>query len=308
MSPEIDRYVADPDWGILIVLYLFLGGLAAGAYVTATFADLFGDANDRRSARAGYYLALPLLGVCGLLLIADLGRPERFWHMMIQSNTGWPMFKWWSPMSAGSWALSIFGGFSFVSWICAMAEDGQPGFNQLAPQAARLRHSFAGLVIATGGTLSAFFVASYTGVLLSSSNQPIWANTTWTGALFLASALSTGVAAIVVWNRRLGNSLPHDSMARLESFDAWAIGLELLLLTIFIASLGRHAAGALSSWPGILVPTVVIPVGLIAPLALRHFRRSNASIINSLLVLIGGFALRAAVGGMPASFLLARHH
>ena len=44
----------------------------------------------------------------------------------------------------------------------------------------------------------AFFLGSYTGILLTSSNQPLWANTTWLGALFLASALSTGLATLIL--------------------------------------------------------------------------------------------------------------
>ena len=101
MNLELNTSVADPGWHGLIVWYFFLGGIAAGAYVMAALADLFGDADDRPGVRVAYYLAFPLVGVCGLLLTIDLGRPERFWHMLIQSNTGRPMFKWWSPMSVG---------------------------------------------------------------------------------------------------------------------------------------------------------------------------------------------------------------
>ena len=127
MNEQINRWVGDPGWHSLIIWYFFLGGIAAGAYVMAALADLFGDAEDRRGVRVGYYLAFPLVCVCGILLIIDLGRPERFWHMMIKSNTGWPMFKWWSPMSAGSWALSAFGMFSFASFVGVLAEDGWLG-------------------------------------------------------------------------------------------------------------------------------------------------------------------------------------
>ena len=73
-----------------------------------------GDEDDRRAVRVADYLAFPLVCLCGLLLIVDLNRPERFWHMMIQSQTGRPMLKWWSPMSIGSWGLSAFGAFSFA--------------------------------------------------------------------------------------------------------------------------------------------------------------------------------------------------
>src|SRR5262245_60282223 len=89
--------VADPDWGWWIVCYFFLGGIAAGAYFTATLIDLAGGEQDRALARDGYWIAFPLVGVCGVLLILDLNRPERFWHMLLRSEVvkaalaeGWP--------------------------------------------------------------------------------------------------------------------------------------------------------------------------------------------------------------------------
>src|SRR5205814_7450971 len=89
MNEQINPWVADPGWHGLIIWYFYLGGIAAGAYVMAALADLFGDAEDRRGVRVGYYLAFPIVCVCGVLLIIDLRRPERFWHMVIEWNTGW---------------------------------------------------------------------------------------------------------------------------------------------------------------------------------------------------------------------------
>ena len=71
---------------------------------------------DRPLARLGYYLAFVGVLLSGLLLTIDLDRPLRFWHMLIQSNTGRPMFKPWVPMSAGSlgtavvWVVLVPGG------------------------------------------------------------------------------------------------------------------------------------------------------------------------------------------------------
>src|SRR5947209_79323 len=101
----MNPYVADPHWHDLIIWYFFLGGIAAGSYALAALVELFGDEDDRRGVRAAYYLAFPLVCVCGMLLVIDLGRPERFWHMLLKSETLGPIFKWWSPMSVGSWGL-----------------------------------------------------------------------------------------------------------------------------------------------------------------------------------------------------------
>ena len=96
-----------PHWHWLIVFYFFIGGLAGGCYFLATLIDLFGRATDRPLGRLGYLIAFPAVVVCGILLIVDLDRPERFWHMLLQSETLRPMLKAYSPMSLGAWALHV---------------------------------------------------------------------------------------------------------------------------------------------------------------------------------------------------------
>ena len=57
--------------------------------------------------------------------------------MLIESNTFRPMFKYWSPMSVGSWALLIFGLFAFVSFLGALAEDERISVGSLDADCAR---------------------------------------------------------------------------------------------------------------------------------------------------------------------------
>ncbi len=99
-----------PGWEMMIVVYFFLGGIAGGAYFTAAIADNFGGRRDRQVAKIGYLLSLPLVALCGLLLIGDLGVPSRFLNMM-------RVFKFWDPMSIGAWAVGVFGLFTFVSSV-----------------------------------------------------------------------------------------------------------------------------------------------------------------------------------------------
>src|SRR5713101_5816162 len=99
-----------PSWGWEIILYFFFGGLAAGCYIIASIAALFGSPEDRVVARTGYYLSLLALLPCPILLIKDLGRPERFLNMM-------RMFKVKSPMSMGVWGLLSFSLFNGITAV-----------------------------------------------------------------------------------------------------------------------------------------------------------------------------------------------
>jgi formate-dependent nitrite reductase membrane component NrfD len=250
------------------------------------------------------YLAFPLVNVCGLLLVVDLGRPERFWHMMIQSETLRPMFKWWSPMSAGSWGLSAFGGFSLVSFVAVLAEDRRFGLGRWRDLAMRLRTGLIGKLFQVGGALSGFFLGSYTGTLLTATNQPVWAQTTWLSPLFMASAASTGVAAMILLVRWRFRETSGEVLQKLERVDAIAMVLEIAMLAAFALSLGNLAGPAFLRWPGILVPAFVLPAGLILPLLARGMHGRLARWALPSLVLVAGFALRYAVVHMPGPLLL----
>lgn len=300
----MNRYVADPEWHGYIIWYFFLGGIAAGSYAMASLAALFGTENDRRATRAAYYLAFPLVAICGILLIIDLGRPERFFYMILQTNTWRPMFKWWSPMSVGSWGLSIFGGFSFVSFLGVMAEDGRFGLRRWSGIARRLGQGGFAKAFQIGGSLAGFFLGAYTGALLSATNQPIWADSSWLAALFVTSAASTGIAAILLAAPRLGESLASVSIHRLERLDRFAMVMELVMIATFMIAMKAWWNGIFLRWPGGLVLFFVVPCGLLAPLLLSRKGGKSAQ-VAAVLVLVGGFALRASIVGMPGPWLLA---
>ncbi len=290
------RIVAAPHWAWWIVFYFYLGGIAAGAYFIGTMVDLFGRERDRPIARLAYLIAAPLVAICGILLVVDLYRPERFWHMLIQSNTGLPMFKYWSPMSVGAWALMLFGIFSGLSFVGALAEERRFGLGRFNRQAAYLHRGPVGFGFEILGTLVGFFIAAYTGTLLSATNQPVWSDSTWIAPLFLASAASTGISTLMLI-LILRRAAPESSIRRLELTDRWAMVLELLLLVIFFVSLGAMAPVLLGSVFGILLLVGVLLVGVLIPLGLsfRPLLGARSPIIASVLALIGGFILRYAV-------------
>jgi formate-dependent nitrite reductase membrane component NrfD len=292
---HVDRIVASPHWEWWLVFYFYLGGIAAGSYFMAALIELVGSEEDRELAKVSYYLAFPLVMLCSVFLVLDLGRPERFWHMLIQSETFWPMFKYWSPMSVGSWALFIFGGLTFLSFVGVLAEDGRFGLGRFSNLARLLHRGPIGLGFELLAAGVGFFIASYTGALLTATNQPFWSDSPLIGALFLASAASTGIAAMIVLRRR---STAHDSLERLETADSLAIGLELVMLVAFLVSLGTLAFPLLTSSFGLLLVCGTGLIGLILPLMLRFgpgLRRRINLMVPALLVLVGGFILRYSI-------------
>jgi len=281
-------FTASPQWRWLIVAYFFLGGLAAGSYVLATLMDLFGKSRDRRLVHLGYLIAFPLVGLCGLVLTVDLGRPERFWHMLIQSETLRPMIKTYSPMSLGAWALLCFGGCALLSFVAVLAERGWLGWpllRRLSPPA------FVGRLVTVVGALLGFYVAGYTGVLLSVTNRPIWADTTLLGLTFLISAASTSAALLILlgfWGGASG-----DSIDALERFDAFILVLEAVAIAGLLVSLGRIAMVWLNGW-GLLLAVMVLG-GIALPLYMRLRAPGPRRAIGPVLVLLGGLILRAVI-------------
>jgi protein NrfD len=302
-APSSTFFTAAPHWRWLIVLYFFCGGLAAGSYFLAAMIDLFGRAEDRPLARLGYYLALPLVAFCGVLLVVDLSRPLRFWHMLIERNTFEPMFKYWSPMSVGSWALLLFGAFAFLSFAGALAEDdevrGRWPVLRRAPLpwgAMRILRapSVLGRVIAVLGGLAGFYIAGYTGVLLAVTNRPIWSDTPLVGMLFVVSAASSSAALLVLLAHRFGWRMR--AVRDLDRMDAWVIVLEFIVLIALIVSLGPVLGAWLNAWGLLLLVGVIIP-GLLVPLIAswqpQRLRLRTTTI--AVLVLVGGFLLRVVV-------------
>ena len=283
-------FTEPPHWHWLIILYFFLGGIAGGCYFVAALIDLFGRLTDRPLARLGYRIAFPAVVVCGILLILDLGRPERFWHMLLQSETWQPMFKSYSPMSYGAWGLLVFGFFSLVSFLATLGpeERGRP-LGRLRPPSA------LGTVVAVLGGLAGFFLASYTGVLLAVTNRPIWSDTSLLGLVFVVSSASTSIALLLLLGSR--RVFLIGGLRALQRFDTAVLVLELVALVALVASLGSLARVWLNQW-GALLALGVIGIGIVVPLVLHaraHAPTAVATKAAALLVLVGGFLLRVVI-------------
>jgi formate-dependent nitrite reductase membrane component NrfD len=295
-------FTASPHWAVWITLYFFVGGIAGSAFLLASLLHLSVRPTDRQSAadralvRLGYYVAFVGVVISGFLLTIDLTRPLRFWHMLIQNHTGEPMLKPWVPMSVGAWGLLFFGLFSFLAALAALSEEREkPRLLQSRP-VRFLRRRGPSIMIAVLGSIFGLFIAGYTGVLLAVTNRPIWADSTLLGLLFLVSGASTGAAALMllaIW-RQAGHPA---TIGWLAWFDRNVLILELLVLIVFLVSLGSVARVFLSWWGALLVVGVV-GAGILIPLLLERGDRVHAPrhlVRSASLVLLGGFLLRVVV-------------
>ena len=148
-----------PVWTHDIAAYLFTGGLAAGSSLLAAGADLTGRPALRRAGRA---TSLAALVASGVLLVKDLGRPERFLNMM-------RVAKPTSPMSMGTWILSAYGGAAGLAAVAEAALATGDRFGRLG-RVARASGRPAGLAAAAAAPA----LATYTAVLLADTAVPSW--------------------------------------------------------------------------------------------------------------------------------------
>jgi formate-dependent nitrite reductase membrane component NrfD len=290
-----------PHWEwYYIALYFYIGGVSAGAYFIGSLLELLNKEKLREISRTAYRIAFPLICITPILLIADLGQPMRFWHLFFYTRDGVPYMNLTSPLSVGTWALLVYSGMSFLSFINVLAEEGR-----LTQEALKKFHTLFNKVphkvYSAVGSFFGFFVAGYTGVLVNTTARPLWeATDPLFGPIFITSAASTGAAAIALtmaWRK----SAAQDSFAHLERFDRIAMVIELALIAAMLIVAGRYAAPLLTGLFGFMFLGGAVLIGVILPLWLT-WQRNISGIANEkavmaagLLVLFGGLMLRISL-------------
>jgi formate-dependent nitrite reductase membrane component NrfD len=285
----------EPHWTWLVYLEMFVAGIAAGAYVAATLLELSGRGRSS-AARSAHLIAFPLMALAGVLLIVDLSRPERFWHMIVQSERLLPMLKPWSPMSLGSWLLLLFSGVTFVSFVDALIArrllrlGGWRYDRTLHGGPLGVAWSVLGAVLAIG-------VGIYSAVLLTTSTFPGWSHLSVIPAVYVATALITGLAAVVLVQAIRGQ-LDPDTLS-LDRANLWLIGWWLVLVAVLLLTLmGRSDAGTYLDEASLAAILAAVVLAGILPLVLHAIRPIGLSgrlAVSSALVLVGGFLLRYGI-------------
>jgi formate-dependent nitrite reductase membrane component NrfD len=302
-------------WGLPVIGYLFLAGLGAGAYTVSGSVLLRGGGGGFAQqhfqlARYGALLApLPVIIGTGLLILElgsfEVGNYFRFINLFLTINL--------SPMSIGSWFLGVFILASLAYAYTFWSSDCKPGDEM---HYLRRRLAWIGVPLGIG-------VAVYTGVLLGAMPaRPFW-NSPVLALLFLVSALSTGVAGILLLHALFGGGEGEGETPShneggyiLAASDTILIGFELLVIFMFIMfaylTVGnvKEAVSVILSggsmaalfWFGVVVLGLLLPVLIelkyVIPKLLYHNEYTaprGVELLVPIMILIGGFLLRYVV-------------
>jgi formate-dependent nitrite reductase membrane component NrfD len=283
-------------WGWEVYIEMFVAGIAVGAYLIAAFLEFTGRGRSP-IARTAHFWTLPMVIVATLLLVYKLERSERFWHMVVQSeNIPWPMFKWWAPISLGTWFLMIFSFFATISFIDAVFDR---GWFKLGPWGDRftLHGSLAGVIFMIPGALFALLVAAYSGALLSVTAVRGWVDTVFISPFFIAISGATGAAFLLLVEafRRVS---PLDEVRSLVEASTLMTVWQMILLVVLAISLGGAISFFLSNIRMTVFAIIAIVLGVAAPILL-YFRlipgdTARLGLVGAM-VLASGFLLRYVV-------------
>jgi formate-dependent nitrite reductase membrane component NrfD len=256
--------VKEPVWKPEIPFYFFTGGIAGAASVLHGIARVTGNHDVAKTALfvgAAADVASPIL------LVSDLGRPERFLHML-------RMFKVTSPMSVGSWILFVSGGASTTAAVLELL-----GILRPVKWAAEVVSFVAGPPLAT-----------YTGALIANTAIPVWSEARdelpW---LFGASAAASAGAAVTMLT-------PSRSAGPARRAAIAGTAVELVLMKAMERRLGFvgevYKQGEAGRYGRVARACTAAGAGL---LAWKGRRSRTAAVAGGGLVLAGELALRWSV-------------
>jgi hypothetical protein len=256
--------VKEPTWTPEIPVYLFTGGIAGGCSVLHGLARLTGN---ERLAKTSLYLGAAMEIASPILLISDLGRPERFLNML-------RVFKVTSPMSVGSWTLAVSSGSSNTAAALELL-----GVLEPLKKVAEL------VSFVTGPPL-----ATYTGALLANTSIPVWSEARDDlPYLFGASACASAGAAVSMLMPTEAAG-PARRAAVLGSIAELALAKRMEQRLGFVGEVYRQ--GEAGKYARLSKSCVALGAGVLAVGA----RRSRAAaVVGGALVAAGEMALRWSI-------------
>ncbi len=230
-----------PDWHGLVAWDLLFNNLTTGLFLVAAICDLAAPETFGAVARIAYPIALVFLVIDLACLVLDLGDPWRFHHML-------RVFKPSSPMSLGTWCLTIYS----LPLTAAVALS-------LIPEGG-LAVEWAHRIALVLGLLPALGSAMYKGVLLSTNAQPGWKDARWLGGYLTNSSLLLGCAQMLALSVVLGH---EDAAATFRIALGVLLVLNLIPMGLLLANLRSELARTWRAWMLALAGGTLLPLGLV---------------------------------------------
>lgn len=295
-------------WHWLVVIYLFLGGLGAGAYLTSFAAEMGWLGTNSMLKRMGYFVSGPIVGIGTFMLVFDLGqgfyKPWLLFRLVTNFN---------SVMTWGTIVLAVF-------ILVGLLKGFLTFINKPVPSV--VTWAGAVLAVATGG---------YTGFLVSVIDAvPFWSSGI-IPVIFFVSALSTGLSLTVLLSNIFEKG--ESDKSREDLTHSLLIIIELVAVTVFMVIMTSGQNGLIAKESASLVISgeyapyfwgVFIGLGLVFPLAVYvvQYLKSKSSkpaligssnavsaitetveqqhldyltIVTDFAVLVGGITLRALI-------------
>ncbi|MFW5965842.1 MAG: NrfD/PsrC family molybdoenzyme membrane anchor subunit [Halodesulfurarchaeum sp.] len=264
-------------WGLSIGIYLFLGGLAGGAYVAGATADLLSlrdperEQSYRQTARWSMVIAVMAISIGGVLLIGHLGEPMHVLMFWLFTN----LDSW---MTIGIWVIIGFTGLAMLQalWLGFGREHGFAVSVPIVDKIARLTRPSERIRrgITTVGIAIGVLLAVYTALLISTAGGivPLW-HGTWLPLLFLTSSLSIGIAGVFLVTN-LTQGFLDTGVQTFSLADDAIILAELGVLAVLMWTMKNGSSTAVETFQyimsegWILFWVGVVGVGLVAPLVL----------------------------------------
>jgi hypothetical protein len=277
-----------PEWHGTIAWDALLNGMATGLFMVAAVSELAVPWVFTPVAKMAYPVALVLLLVDLGLLVLDLGDPLRFHHML-------RVFKPVSPMSVGTWCLTIFSlPLTAAAALSLLSEFG-------------ISLDWARKIAVIVGLLPAFGSAGYKGVLLSTNAQPGWKDARWMGGYLTNSALLLGCAEFLILSALMGQA---QALSLVRTAFIALLLLNVIPIGLLFANLNPTLARLYSREKRWRVGMLTFAAATLIPLALTLLGDSFFFIFGAVIsLLMGSVFIRNVYVKIPhTSPLMSTHH
>ena len=212
VSTQVTGYIypneVELQWGLLVVVYPYLTGLVAGAFILASLERVFNVKEVEPTYRLSLLTALAFLIVAPLPLLAHLGHPERAYEVLITPNVQSAMamfgfvYAWYLMVvllleiwfdyrkDLVLWAREETGWRKYVHLALTL------GATDISDKAVAFDHK-VGKAITIIGIPSAFLLHGYVGFIFGSIKANPWWSSVLIPVVFLFSAIVSGIALML---------------------------------------------------------------------------------------------------------------